>query len=157
MLKFEPKLDIFEANAFALVNPVNVVGAMGAGLARQFRERFPENYRIYRMACAAEQFRVGEVLGCYDRGKLILNVPTKHHWQHPSTLPMVRAGISALADYIKTQKIPSVAIPRLGCGLGGLTWEQVSPYLVREFSLPDYKNCVVTLLGPAIGYEEPTE
>ena len=36
--------NLFEADAEALVNPVNTQGAMGKGLALAFKKMFPENF-----------------------------------------------------------------------------------------------------------------
>ena len=150
MLKFEPDLDIFESNTFALCNPISIVGVRDSGLAKNFHDRYPENYRLYKMAVATNQFKTGSVMGCYDQGKLIINVPTKWHWRNHSTLKIVQESIDALAKYITSQKVPSVAIPRLGCGLGGLLWKDVCPLLVHQFDQPEFTNCVVTILGPSV-------
>lgn len=45
------KGNLLESDAQALVNTVNTVGVMGKGIALQFKEAFPENFRVYYNAC----------------------------------------------------------------------------------------------------------
>ena len=77
-----------ESSAEALVNTVNTVGVMGKGIALQFREAFPMNYRVYKSACQSSSFHIGEVLIVNDCNiatgqKMIVNFPTKTHWKLP--------------------------------------------------------------------------
>lgn len=127
--------DLFRSGAEALVNPVNTVGVMGKGLALQFKERYPENYLVYRLACQRGEVRIGKVLA-YDLGpssspRYILNFPTKAHWKDPSRLEYIRAGLVDLVRVIRELGIQSVAVPALGAGLGGLSWRDVKP-LIEE-------------------------
>ena len=83
------KGNLLESNAEALVNTVNTVGVMGKGIALQFKESFPKNYRIYRNACQKKEFHIGDILIVEDSNlmvgpKLIVNFPTKTHWRMPS-------------------------------------------------------------------------
>jgi O-acetyl-ADP-ribose deacetylase (regulator of RNase III) len=123
--------DLFAATVEALVNPVNTVGRSGKGLALEFHRRFPENSVAYERACATGELDVGRVL-VVDRGVLqeprwIINFPTKKHWRNPSTLEYIESGLLALVNVILEHQIRSVAIPALGCGLGGLDWIDVRP------------------------------
>tara|TARA_Y100000034_G_scaffold63291_1_gene76573 strand:+ start:3748 stop:4248 length:501 start_codon:yes stop_codon:yes gene_type:complete len=125
--------DIFNVRAEALVNPVNCVGVMGAGLARQFRTQYPEIETSYQEACKDGTLYPG-VVHVYDRGgcngtriyrRWIINFPTKRHFSQPSELRWVRDGLLALTDAMCSRGIMSVAIPALGAGLGGLPWQDV--------------------------------
>lgn len=145
--------DIFESGAEALVNPVNCVGVMGAGLARQFKERFPANYRLYARECRSGRMVPGVVLPTWtgiDRGpRWIINVPTKEDFRRPSRLGWVQDGLLDLARVVESKEIASVAIPMLGCGLGGLDWSDVRPLVVDAFrGLPDVD---VMVYGPEDG------
>lgn len=143
---------LFENPAQALVNPVNTVGVMGKGLALQFRERFPEMFADYARACAAGELEVGRV-HVFDRGadhtraRWIIHFPTKRHWREPSRMADVEAGLLALVAAVTELKIKSVAVPALGCGLGGLRWSDARPLIEAAFAnLADVK---VLLYGPA--------
>jgi O-acetyl-ADP-ribose deacetylase (regulator of RNase III) len=136
--------DILVANTEALVNTVNCVGVMGRGIALQFRKAFPENFKIYEAACARKEVRPGKML-VFDTGLLtgpryIINFPTKRHWKGKSRIEDIDAGLPALVEEIKTRGIRSVAVPPLGCGLGGLDWSEVRPKIKRAFAeLPDVR------------------
>ncbi len=148
--------DILQAGAEALVNTVNCVGIMGRGIALQFRKAFPENFRAYERACAREEVRPGEMF-VYETGLLagprfIINFPTKRHWKGHSRMEDIDAGLHALIEEIRNRGIQSLAVPPLGCGLGGLDWRLVRPRIVRAFDeLPDVR----VLLFEPVGAPKP--
>lgn len=134
---------IFASNCEALVNPVNCVGVMGAGLALQFKERYPENFRRYKSACDRGVLRPGRVLTTFRDNlnpRLIINVATKKHWRDKSALEVVAQGIREISSACVNSRVKSIAIPAIGCGLGGLWWEDMRPIAESEFeSLPDIR------------------
>ncbi|MEQ9220241.1 MAG: macro domain-containing protein [Cyclobacteriaceae bacterium] len=138
MLQFV-KGNLLNAEAEALVNTVNTVGVMGKGIALQFKNRYPENYKIYRDACKSGTFHTGEILAVKDGNlmnqKWILNFPTKAHWKGNSRYEYISSGLKALRQTLQEKNIKSVAIPPLGCGNGGLEWSKVKP-MIRQ-SLED--------------------
>lgn len=123
---------IFDSDADAIVNAVNCVGVMGAGLAKAFKDRFPHMNQQYMLQCAYNVLRPGKVdvyfLNPMEH-KFIINFPTKDHWKDPSELRYILSGRKALLDVVEQYKMRSVAIPALGCGLGGLSWGVVKPIL----------------------------
>ena len=143
--------NLLTADAEALVNTVNTVGVMGKGIALQFKRAFPANYRVYRTACARGELRMGEML-LFDTGVLgprryVINFPTKEHWRGRSRLEDIRSGLHALVDLIRERGITSVAIPALGCGNGGLAWDDVRPLIERACQrIPDVR---AVLFAPA--------
>jgi O-acetyl-ADP-ribose deacetylase (regulator of RNase III) len=134
--------DILKAKADALVNTVNCVGVMGRGIALQFSKAFPEMFRAYEAACKRGDLQPGQVL-THDLGRLepphyVINLPTKKHWRGKSRLEYIEAGLEALVDEARRLGISSVAVPPLGCGLGGLDWTEVRPRIEQAFDrLPD--------------------
>jgi O-acetyl-ADP-ribose deacetylase (regulator of RNase III) len=136
--------NLLDASVEALVNTVNCVGVMGKGIALQFRQAYPDNYKVYRAACEHGEVHPGQML-VYDRGQLInpryiINFPTKVHWKEKSRLEYIEDGLKALVQEIQTRKIKSVAIPPLGAGNGGLDWKKVKPLIEAAFSkLPEVK------------------
>src|SRR4029078_4298450 len=116
--------DILSEDAEALVNTVNCVGVMGRGVALQFKNAWPDNFRSYAAACSRNEVQPGRMF-VFDTGRsgnprYIINFPTKRHWRGKSRLEDIEAGLDALVAEIRTRKIQSVAIPPLGAGLGGL-------------------------------------
>lgn len=123
--------DIFESDAQVLVNPVNCVGVMGAGLAKEFRKRYANMYLNYKSACAKGRYRPGWVYiqKVYD-GQFVANLATKNHYKDKSQLKWIVEGIRQLREDLDKGKFTSVAIPQIGCGLGGLDWKEVRPLII---------------------------
>lgn len=145
------KGDILQANAEALVNTVNCVGVMGRGIALQFKKRFPENFAAYKAVCDQGALHPGKMLVFelppLQAPRYIINFPTKRHWKGKSRLDDIECGLDALVDEVRARKITSIAVPPLGCGLGGLDWYVVRPKIERAFdALP---NVRVLLYEPA--------
>ena len=146
--------NLLDAEAEALVNTVNTVGVMGKGIALQFKRAFPDNFKAYKRACDQKVVELGRMF-IWDAGALasdgpryIINFPTKQHWRSKSKLADVRAGLDDLVRQIEDLSITSIAVPPLGCGHGGLRWEEVRPLIERAFEhLPD----VQVLLFPPEG------
>ncbi len=123
--------DILKSDAEGLVNTVNCVGVMGRGIALQFKNAFPQNFKAYAAACKRGEVEPGRMF-VFETGQLtppryIINFPTKRHWRGKSRLEDIEAGLAALAELIRSKRIRSIALPPLGSGLGGLEWATVRP------------------------------
>ena len=123
------KGSIFKSDAEIIVNPVNCVGVAGAGLAKKFKERYPFAHSTYSQACDNGLLSVGTMLVLpTDRQtgpKYIACFPTKRHWSEKSNLTYINDGLISLRRHIASTPEKSVAIPALGCGLGGLDFGEV--------------------------------
>jgi len=142
--------DIFEADAEAMVNTVNCVGIMGRGIALQFKKRFPRNYEFYETACKNHEVAPGKML-VFETGeivnpRLIINFPTKRHWRGASRLEDIKSGLAALKEEIVRNNIRSIALPPLGCGLGGLDWNIVKKEI--EISLQELSDVKIMVFEP---------
>jgi O-acetyl-ADP-ribose deacetylase (regulator of RNase III) len=127
--------DLLACEVDALVNAVNTVGVMGKGLALQFKKAFPDNFKAYERACASGQVVVGRMF-VVERSappRFIINFPTKADWRQPSKLEYISAGLADLAGVVSRLGIRSLAMPALGCGLGGLDWAHVRPLIENTF------------------------
>jgi O-acetyl-ADP-ribose deacetylase (regulator of RNase III) len=145
--------NLFDSNAQVLTNTVNTVGVMGAGIALEFKRRHPPMFEDYRRRCDAGQVRPGEPYLWEDDRVQILNFPTKRDWKNPSRLEDIEAGLRYLAANYRRMGIQSLALPPLGCGLGGLQWQQVRPLIERYLGpLPDLE---VYVYEPAAAAEQP--
>ncbi len=149
--------NLLTAEAQALVNAVNCVGIMGKGIALQFKQAFPANSKTYEAACAAGAVVPGNML-IHDNGGLIhprwiVNFPTKRHWRDKSRLEDIAIGLNALIADVNRLGIRSIAVPALGCGLGGMDWAVVRPMIEEAFSaLPEVR---VLLFEPSGKQTEP--
>ena len=123
---------MFDSKAEALVNTVNCEGYMGKGIAYQFKQRFPENDKKYVEKCRTGELRPGTILCVSEGDRIIVNFPTKDKWREPSRIEYIIDGLKSLKKEIEEHHIKSIAIPPLGCGNGGLLWDEVKKYIVNE-------------------------
>lgn len=142
--------NLLDSNAEALVNTVNTVGVMGKGIALQFKNTFPDNFKIYSKACKNKELHIGQLLVTEEETllsgkKIIINFPTKTHWRLPSEYEYIEKGLTALVKLIKERNIKSIAIPPLGAGNGGLDWKRVKQII--ESYLSDI-DCEVYVFEP---------
>ncbi|WP_047864809.1 type II toxin-antitoxin system antitoxin DNA ADP-ribosyl glycohydrolase DarG [Rubrobacter aplysinae] len=147
MIEFR-RNNLLAADAEALVNSVNTVGVMGKGVALQFKKKFPGNFKEYERACKHDEVEVGKMftveLDSLTNPRYIINFPTKKHWRGASRLEYVEQGLEALVSEIRRLDLNSIAIPPLGCGNGGLSWEHEVRPLIEEVLLqvPEVKAYV---------------
>ena len=131
------KGDIIMSDSQTIVNTVNCVGVMGKGLALQFKRGYPKMFENYLDRCDRKEVKPG-VPYLYDNtGYLhtkIINFPTKDHWKNPSRIEWIENGMELLSKQYKKWGVTSIAIPALGCGNGGLSWEVVSPLIYKYIS-----------------------
>jgi O-acetyl-ADP-ribose deacetylase (regulator of RNase III) len=143
--------DILEAPAEALVNTVNCVGVMGRGIALQFKTAFPDNFKQYAKACKQEEVQPGRMFvtstNLLQGPRFIINFPTKRHWRGKSRIEDIDAGLQDLARVIQELQISSIAIPPLGCGLGGLPWPIVRTRI--EQALAPLDHVQILLFAPS--------
>ena len=142
--------NILTENVEVIVNAVNCVGVMGRGLALQFKKAFPENFVAYAAACREGLVVPGRMF-LFERSvdakpRHIVNFPPKRHWRDNSLMEDIDSGLVALRMEVESRQIQSIAIPPLGCGLGGLCWENVRPKIETTFA--DMQNVSVILFGP---------
>ena len=139
--------DILKAEAEALVNTVNCVGIMGRGVALQFKNAFPANFKAYETACARGDVQPGRMFifetDLLGGPKFIINFPTKRHWRGKSRIEDIDAGLVDLVRQIRERGIRSIALPPLGSGLGGLNWADVRLRIEAALSpIPDLQTLV---------------
>lgn len=145
--------DMFFSQHQTLTISVNTVGIMGKGLASRTRYQFPDVFVEYQDLCKRRELRIG-VPALYKREisldieladsprtmrevnsqKWFLLFPTKRHWREPSLLPDIETGMQWLSENYEKEGIRSLAMPALGCGLGGLQWSDVGPLMCRYLS-----------------------
>jgi O-acetyl-ADP-ribose deacetylase (regulator of RNase III) len=131
--------NLLESQADALVNTVNTVGVAGKGVALQFRQAYPDNFQAYASAVKQGEVIPGRMFvwetGHLEKPRFIINFPTKRHWRGDSRIEDIRDGLQDLARCITEYHITSVAIPPLGCGNGGLQWDDVRKLIVETLEL----------------------
>jgi O-acetyl-ADP-ribose deacetylase (regulator of RNase III)/uncharacterized protein YwgA len=125
--------DIFESKMSVLVNTVNCVGVMGKGIAKTYKNKYPQMFNEYKCQCLNKEIHTGQLYPYYEDGKVkILNFPTKDHWRSPSKIEYIITGLDWFIDHYKALDITSIAFPPLGCGNGGLDWDIVGPIMYQK-------------------------
>jgi O-acetyl-ADP-ribose deacetylase (regulator of RNase III) len=112
--------DIFSSKSQTLVNTVNCVGAMGAGIALEFKLQHPRMYQEYRSLCKAGKLDIGTLWIYRTNDRWILNFPTKRHWRQNSREEYLHAGLKSFMDIYSSEGIESIAFPLLGAQNGHL-------------------------------------
>lgn len=143
--------NVLTHKAQSLVCPVNVVGVMGAGLARAFRNRIPGLNGAYKHMCEEGILTLGKVTTYHIEGthQQVLLFPTKGHWKDDSEVSYIEEGLQYLVKHYKELGITEIAMPPIGCGLGKLDYmEDVRP-LIEQYLGPLEDLSVYLLLRPA--------
>lgn len=147
--------NLLESDVEAVVNTVNTVGIMGKGIALMFKERFPANFTAYAKACEREQVKIGKMFVTENEQifgpKWIINFPTKQHWRVRTKIDWIQEGLLDLVRVIEEKKIHSIAVPPLGCGNGGLNWNDVRPLIVD--ALGSIENLEINIFEPTSKYQ----
>jgi len=123
-----------------LTNAINTVGDMGAGIAKQFKIRFPVMFADYKQRCEQQKTKTGQPYlwkPADEKTTWVLNFPTKQNWRGKSKIEWIEEGLDYLLQHYRKWGIQSLAVPALGCSLGGLKWEQVKPVMEHYLSQMD--------------------
>lgn len=135
--------NFFDYEADIRINTVNCVGAMGAGVALQFKNLFPQMFAEYKNLCLHNKLRTGSLHIWHSKdifkNLTIINFPTKDHWKEPSKYEYIVDGLVSLQKYLQFIEPKTITIPALGCGHGGLDWETVKPMIYEKLSSLNHK------------------
>lgn len=137
--------DLFDADEPAFAHGCNCAGAMGKGIAVEFRRRWPAMFNEYRQRCQRGEFTPGDLFAWVADDRTILNLGTQRHWRTKATPDAVHASLIAMVDYARQNHISAIAMPRIAAGLGGLDWPDVRTIL--DQTVPD--DLTVVVYSPA--------
>jgi O-acetyl-ADP-ribose deacetylase (regulator of RNase III) len=115
----------------ALAHGCNCAGAMGKGIAVEFRSRFPEMYAEYKERCADGRFTLGEVFMWTEGGTTVFNLGTQRSWKTKADLSAIETAVRKMVQLAEHHGTQRVGLPRIGAGLGGLPWPKVRSLLAR--------------------------
>lgn len=146
MLKITPS-NIFGLNVELRVVPVNTQGTMGAGLAKSFAERYPELENAYKEACLTKRLTgTSSLLYRAEFGPHVLCVPTKENWRHRSTIERIDICLDLIVRCVDRNGYKNIAVPALGCGLGGLHLDEILDMLIERLH-PHPSNFLLSTYG----------
>ena len=130
---------LFTTDCKVLVNTVNCAGAMGKGIALEFKNRYPDMYFKYKEICKNGLLEPGKlwIYPVPNSDLRILNFPTKKHWSSKSKLDYIEAGLEKFVNTYKEKGITEIAFPLLGCTNGGLNYQEVLPIMVNTLNSLD--------------------
>jgi O-acetyl-ADP-ribose deacetylase (regulator of RNase III) len=138
--------DLFaQPDLTALAHGCNCAGAMGAGIAVEFKRRHPAMYAAYKTLCAEKKFRPGDVFTWKAGPLTVFNLGTEEHWRKGATLDAIEQSVAAMAREADQAGIAKAGIPRIGAGYGGLKWEDVRAVIERATTGTNVTLVVVTL------------
>ncbi len=141
--------NIFDSHCDLLVNPVNCVGVMGAGLALQFKIQYPDMFKFYKNACRNKILKPGYPAIYYNQATSLIRpqgivlFPTKYDWREDSKFEYIESGLKFLIDLIYRTNMSigvkgtSIAFPKIGCGLGKLDWTIVKEQMISILNKSD--------------------
>lgn len=149
---------VFDQKVDAIVNTINVVGVMGAGLALEFAMRYPKMLKKYEEQCKEKILTVGQVYYYNDyleeEGRYIINFPTKWHFKYPSQLEWIEQGLDHFVKTYQCMGIQSVAFPKLGTRNGGLNWDVVKALMEKYLAPLDILVYICLDIADATGLEK---
>lgn len=138
----EEKMDLFATDeSYALAHCISQDCKMGAGIAKEFRRRFPkmENRLL------EQKPQVGEAVTHYSNGRLVFNLITKPKYWHKPTYESFEATIKDLKKGMITLNMDKLAIPLLGAGLDKLSWAKNREIIQTVFADTDIEIMVCKL------------
>jgi O-acetyl-ADP-ribose deacetylase (regulator of RNase III) len=155
------KGDIFAAEGItAYAHGCNCAGGMGAGIAIEFKRRWPAMFDEYAARCTAGRFRLGDVFVWTADGTTVFNLATQEHWKKKAQLPALAASLRKMIELATHAGITHIGLPRIGAGLGGLDWMRVKRVLNEvgaetKVTLTVFEQFVRARAAGTEGDEEP--
>lgn len=132
MINWIDKGDIFKLNeVYNYAHGCNCAGAMGKGIALQFKKKFPKMFLEYKTLCKQGDFDLGDVFKySYSQG-VVYNLGTQKTWRTKATLEAVEESLTKMLKLAREEDIKKIALPRIGAGLGGLNWVDVKGVIIK--------------------------
>lgn len=131
--------DIFSSQASIIAHGVNAQGRMNAGIAKQIRQRFPQAYADYMTKFKTTGWSLGDtqLVMVGESPRFIANCCTQEFYGrdgfHYCDYDAIENCLATLFRFASREGC-SIAMPRLGCGLGGGDWNIVFD-IIKKVSL----------------------
>ena len=141
--------DIFKLeNVKNYAHGCNCAGAMGKGIALQFKKKFPSMYLEYKKICLEKKFNLGDVFVFkYEKG-FVFNLGTQINWKTKAELNAIDISLKKMLEIASQKNINKIAMPKIGAGLGGLNWFEVKSIIEKNSELyPEIELVIVENFG----------
>lgn len=124
--------DIFEiTNVKNYAHGCNCSGAMGKGIAVQFKQKFPFMYEQYKKLCLEGKFKLGDVYKYdYNEG-VVFNLATQQSWKTQAEIKAIEVSLRTMLGIALDKKINQIALPKIGAGLGGGNWVEIKNLIIE--------------------------
>lgn len=127
--------NLFDTTQTCIGHGVNVYGVMGAGIAKQFKKKFPANYRAYQHQCVTKNLKPGGLYSHWEDGHFILNMASQDKPGANARNDWLWSAALKAGKFAREGEYKVIAIPMIGCGIGGLTWPGVEDILLNVENL----------------------
>ncbi len=126
------KGDLFAAEGLhAYAHGCNCAGAMGAGIAIEFKRRWPRMFEEYAARCLDGRFGLGDVFVWSEDAHTIFNLGTQEHWRKKAQIPALTKSLGRMLELAAHAGVDRIGLPRIGAGLGGLDWKRVKKVITE--------------------------
>lgn len=134
MVDYFDRGDIFNLpGVLNFAHGCNCAGAMGRGIALQFRTKWPEMHKQYKNICRSGDFNIGDVFA-YNYGPgYVFNLATQKTWRHGANIGDLKKALENLLNCATSLNIKKISMPAIGSGLGGLNWNNVKEAIETTF------------------------
>jgi O-acetyl-ADP-ribose deacetylase (regulator of RNase III) len=113
----------------AYAQGVSCAGTMDAGVSIAFKKRWPRMFEDYKARCDDGRFHLGDVTVWNEGDEVIYNLGIQEHWKKKATIPALNRALAKMLSLATAGGVTSIAMPRIGAGLGGLDWPRVKDIL----------------------------
>lgn len=133
MIRYVQEEDILKATTEVVVSSVTTSGAMAQGLSAQVARAYPSVEKEYQQALAQDKLGIGKVWAVEPQGVpyVVVLFPTSQEASRQSDIEYIKQGMESLKEVIKAHGWKSLAMPKLGTGVGGLEWDDVKAVIVN--------------------------
>ena len=131
-----------------LAHGCNCIGAMGAGVAVEFKKRFPRMFTEYRRRCLAGEYVLGDVFPWKEGDVTVFNLATQKSARTPADLPSIERALHEMVQLASRDGVSRIGLPRLGADVGGLAWEPIRDVLETIGGRADVELVVFEKLAP---------
>lgn len=145
--------DVFLTECQTIAHGCNCIGVMGAGIAKEVKKRYPDCYQEYWVRCHSNHFIPGDYYLWKSSDKWILNMATQYGI-NGADIDLVKTSFNTISKYYKEEGIESIAMPLIGCGLGGLTWDSVKAIIQENMGSIAIPVFVYEKYVPNLKFEE---
>lgn len=132
--------DITTAPETVIMHGCNMQGKMNSGVAKALRKKYPQIYKDYKSALNEHDLKLGEYVISFKDGGIIANLLTQDRYgydgkEYASAIAIydsVKLFLDDMENVYGMCAFPSIAIPKIGCGRGGLYWDDIEQ-VFKEF------------------------